>query len=78
LYDDIRKDFVQFTQNLISAISKFDDTVAGILPKECLFRINKDTRFSHDKTPYKTNLGTNIAMGGKKTSLASYYVHIQP
>jgi len=78
LYDDIRKDFVTFTKNLISAISKFDDTVDGVQSKECIFRINRDTRFWPDKTPYKTNLGTNIAMWGKKTSLAGYYIHIQP
>lgn len=85
LYDQIRKDFVVLTQNLIKNISKFDDTVSGVLPKECIFRINRDTRFWNDKTPYKNNLGANIAMGGKKTSLpagqaglAGYYVHIQP
>jgi uncharacterized protein (TIGR02453 family) len=63
---------------LIASISKFDDTVEGVQSKECIFRINRDTRFSPDKTPYKNNLGTNIAMGGKKTSLAGYYVHVQP
>lgn len=78
MYDDIRKEFVAFTKNLISSISKFDDTIDGVQSKECIFRINRDIRFSPDKTPYKTNLGTNIAMGGKKTSLAGYYVHIQP
>lgn len=78
LYDDIRKEFVTFTKNLIASISKFDDTIEGVQSKECIFRINRDTRFWPDKTPYKTNLGTNIAMWWKKTSLAGYYVHIQP
>lgn len=78
LYDQIRKDFVKSTQTLIQNISKFDDTISWVNQKDCIFRINRDIRFSHNKTPYKTNLGTYIALWGKKSSLAGYYIHIQP
>jgi uncharacterized protein (TIGR02453 family) len=46
--------------------------------KDCVFRINRDIRFSNDKTPYKTNLGASISPGGKKSLSAGYYFHLQP
>lgn len=63
--------------SLIDGISEFED-LAGITPKECNFRINRDIRFSVDKSPYKNWLAASIAEGGKKSSKQSYYVHIQP
>ncbi len=42
-----------------------------------MFRINRDIRFSKDKSPYKTNFGGFIASGGKKSSHAGYYLHIE-
>ena len=64
--------------DLIDRISKFDETVAGVDPKTCVFRIYRDVRFSKDKSPYKTNLGAFIAPGGKKAMLPGYYFHVQP
>jgi uncharacterized protein (TIGR02453 family) len=48
--------------------------------KSCIFRINRDVRFSNDKSPYKTNMGAFIVKGGKKNGdkYAGYYVHIEP
>jgi uncharacterized protein (TIGR02453 family) len=43
-----------------------------------LFRINRDVRFSKDKSPYKTNFGIAITSGGKKSPLAGYYLHLEP
>ena len=47
-------------------------------PKDCMFRIYRDIRFSKDKSPYKTNFGTFIAKGGRKSMRPGYYFHIQP
>ena len=47
-------------------------------PKDCLFRIFRDVRFSKDKRPYKTNMGSFIAKGGRKSMRAGYYFHIEP
>ena len=43
-----------------------------------MFRINRDIRFSNDKSPYKTNFGGFIVPGGKKSGNAGYYIHIEP
>ncbi|MGB8490793.1 MAG: DUF2461 domain-containing protein, partial [Bacteroidales bacterium] len=48
--------------------------------KTCMYRINRDIRFSNDKTLYKTHLGAFIVRGGKNNGnrLAGYYFHIEP
>lgn len=63
---------------LIGEIGKFDDAVVGLDPKACVFRIYRDTRFSKDKSPYKTNLGAYIAPGGRKSMQPGYYFHLEP
>ncbi|MCA1590486.1 MAG: DUF2461 domain-containing protein [Acidobacteria bacterium] len=63
---------------LIGRIAKFDPAVGGLDPKNCVFRIYRDVRFSKDKSPYKTNMGAFIAPGGRKAMSPGYYFHIQP
>jgi uncharacterized protein (TIGR02453 family) len=78
LYLDAKYDFEIFVAQLIERISEFDETVSGLLPKDCVFRIYKDVRFSKDKSPYKTNFGATINRGGRKMNTAGYYFHIAP
>ena len=78
-YDEAKKDFELFIQQLIDTHGKKDKTISSLKAKECLFRINRDIRFSKDKTPYKTNFGASINKGGKKAfSTAGYYFHLEP
>lgn len=77
-YDAVKKDFIDYVQKLIAGISTFDKKVSGLEAKNCVFRINRDVRFSHDKSPYKTNMGANISPGGKKSPAAGYYFHVEP
>ena len=77
-YDDAKKDFEGLIQSVIDKQGKNDKLIAGLKAKECLFRINRDIRFSKDKTPYKTNLGASINRGGKKSLFAGYYLHCEP
>ena len=78
LYDDARGEFEQFIAILIPVIRGIDPDVDVMSPKECLFRIFRDVRFSKDKSPYKTNFGAFIARGGRKSPHAGYYIHIEP
>ncbi len=78
LYEDARKDFEIFIDELIHRMCDFDPTLMGLQAKECMFRIYKDVRFSKDKTPYKTNMGAAINEGGRKMPIPGYYFHIQP
>ena len=78
-YEEAKADFTNFIQQVIDAHGKKDKTIAGIKAKDCLFRINRDIRFSKDKSPYKTNFGASINKGGRKAfSTAGYYFHLEP
>ena len=76
-YDEIKKYHIELVDEFITRISKFDDNVAALNAKQCIFRINRDIRFSNDKTPYKTNVGAYIIEGGKKDWRGGYYLHLE-
>jgi uncharacterized protein (TIGR02453 family) len=78
LYEDAKNDFDVFIFELINDIAEFDESVSGLEPKNCTFRIYKDIRFSKDKTPYKTGMGASINKGGRKSDYPGYYFHLQP
>ncbi|MCU0363065.1 MAG: DUF2461 domain-containing protein [Bacteroidales bacterium] len=80
LYDSARKNFEAFVQSVIDELAKAEPILRGLEAKTCIFRINRDTRFSNDKSPYKTNFGAFIARGGKKNGdkYAGYYLHLEP
>lgn len=77
-YTAARKEMEAYVDGLISDVSTWDSSIAGIKAKDCVFRIFRDTRFSNDKTPYKTNFGAFLVPGGKKFARAGYYLHIEP
>jgi uncharacterized protein (TIGR02453 family) len=77
-YEKTRTDFLAFTAFLIDEIRKFDTEVPLLQPKDCMFRIFRDVRFSNDKSPFKSNYGSYIARGGRKSGYAGYYIHLQP
>ena len=77
-YLSAKNDFENFVQEIIVKISAFDDDIKELQPKNCTFRINRDIRFSKDKTPYKTNMGASFNRGGKKSIFAGYYFHLEP
>ena len=65
---------------LLAAITTFDSDIAAshLDPKSCIMRINRDIRFSKDKSPYKTNVFAFINKGGKKSPRGGYYLHLEP
>ena len=77
-YEDAKSDFESFIQEVIDKHGKKDETIRDLVAKKCTFRINRDIRFSKDKTPYKTNMGGSLDRGGKKSIYAGYYVHLEP
>jgi len=77
-YDAAKQDFAALTQKVITQFGKKDPAIALLQPKECLFRINRDVRFSKNKSPYKNNMGASIKAGGKISLAAGYYIHLEP
>jgi uncharacterized protein (TIGR02453 family) len=77
-YEAAKKDFEQLIQAVIDKHGKADETISHLKAKDCMFRINRDIRFSKDKSPYKTNMGAYINRGGKKSLYGGYYFHCEP
>ncbi len=77
-YQDCRAEFIEVIADVLKEMSKFESGVADLEAKKCIFRINRDIRFSNDKSPYKTNFGAAISEGGKHSENPSYYFHLQP
>jgi uncharacterized protein (TIGR02453 family) len=78
-YEAAKADFAEFIQQVIDLHSKKDPSIKNLQAKDCMFRINRDVRFSKDKSPYKTNFGASINKNGRKAMhTAGYYFHLEP
>ncbi|MDO4159930.1 MAG: DUF2461 domain-containing protein [Prevotellaceae bacterium] len=77
-YLSVRADFEEGINMAIARIAEFDPSIKHITVKDATYRFYRDTRFSTDKSPYKTHLGAYIAAHGKKALHGGYYIHIEP
>jgi uncharacterized protein (TIGR02453 family) len=77
LYTESQENVIFFLEALINEMSGFDEELGKIDAKKSLFRIYRDTRFSKDKIPYKTNFGASLGMG-KGSQKGGYYLHLEP
>lgn len=71
----VKAPFKAFVEEVIGACSEREPIFEGLESKHCIFRINRDTRFSKDKRPYKTHVSAGIAPGGKKSGDPGLYLH---
>jgi uncharacterized protein (TIGR02453 family) len=80
-YDILREEFLAVVTELIRELGKFDRAVVACDPKKAMFRINRDIRFSNDKTPYKTRFSAGVTPSDKRRPSAAggptYYFHIE-
>jgi len=77
-YISAKNDFDDLVNDLLKKMTLFDADMKELETKKCIFRINRDLRFSKNKTPYKINLSASFNKGGKKSINAGYYFHLQP
>lgn len=77
-YHAARKDMEGLVASVLAELPRVDQDIAGLQPKDFMFRIYRDVRFSKNKAPYKTNFGASIAKGGKRSPFPGYYIHIEP
>ncbi|MFY7653049.1 MAG: DUF2461 domain-containing protein [Chitinophagaceae bacterium] len=77
-YEVAKGNFLAFTAAILKQFALIDAGISHLQPKDCVFRINRDVRFSKNKEPYKTNMGLSISAGGKKGNMAGYYFHLEP
>lgn len=76
-YDVARASFEAFVTDVISGFDDIEE-LGSVSAKDCIYRLNRDIRFSPDKTPYKTHMAAVIGRGGRKSVERSYYVQIAP
>ena len=73
-----KEPFENFVIDLIEMVKKHDKTV-NVLPKDCIFRINRDVRFSKNKEPYKIQMSAVVNAGGKKNiTKPGIYTEVTP
>ena len=75
--DQVKRPMRDLVERLNAALMQFAPAYVTDADK-AIYRIYRDTRFSKDKTPYKTNLGIVFGWGGKKTESPGYYFHLEP
>jgi uncharacterized protein (TIGR02453 family) len=77
-YEAAKNNFLAFVETTLNEIRKFDNNLNELTAKQCVFRINRDVRFSKNKDPYKNNFGASFSKGAKKINAAGYYFHLEP
>jgi uncharacterized protein (TIGR02453 family) len=80
LYQAYKDDIIQFTAKLLLELAKIDFSIlnADLVPKKYLTRVNRDLRFSKDKTPYKNYFLIVFNKNAPHGNTAGYFVHIEP
>ncbi|MEM8521550.1 DUF2461 domain-containing protein [Flavobacterium sp. PL12] len=76
-YEAFKKDYYQLASDLLDALKPLDASLEMQEVKNCTFRINRDIRFSKDKTPYKSHLGFWFSSGAKGQNRSGYYIHLE-
>jgi uncharacterized protein (TIGR02453 family) len=74
----VKEPFEAFVAAVIERVARLDPTVT-ITPRDAIFRINRDVRFSKDKAPYKSRMSAVVAAGGRKDhSSGGIYFELGP
>ncbi|MBG6061357.1 uncharacterized protein (TIGR02453 family) [Flavobacterium sp. CG_9.1] len=76
-YESFKNDYQQLVADFLDAMKPLDPSLEMLEVKNCTFRINRDIRFSKDKTPYKTHLGVWLSSGAKGLNRSGYYIHLE-
>jgi len=76
-YESYKKDYHAFIASLLDDMKKLDHSLEPLEVKNCTFRINRDIRFSKDKSPYKTNIGAWFSTNKNRKNSPGYYIHFE-
>jgi uncharacterized protein (TIGR02453 family) len=77
-YENYKKDYHNFIGSILIEMKKLDKSLEPLEVKNCTFRINRDIRFSKDKSPYKTNMGVWMSQDRTQKNAPGYYIHYEP
>ena len=76
-YDTFKEDYLELTSKILEIMKSLDSSLKMLEVKNCTFRINRDIRFSKDKSPYKSYAGIWLSSAAKEKNRAGYYIHIE-
>lgn len=77
-YQEASAEFEALVQELILRLGELDNRILNYTPKELTFKLNRDTRFSHDKSPYTPAFRAHISSCGKLPVPVGFYLMIKP
>jgi uncharacterized protein (TIGR02453 family) len=79
-YEDAKANLVEVAAKLTAEVARFDEAIrqSGFDPASAVTRMNRDMRFSKDKTPYKTDFFVIVRSSPHFQRIAGYSVHIEP
>lgn len=77
-YQAANAQFEELIQNLSFRIREFDGSILSRTPRELTFKLVRDTRFSHDKSPYNPAFRAHISARGKLPIPVGYYIMLKP
>ncbi|RYU94808.1 DUF2461 domain-containing protein [Emticicia agri] len=77
-YDRAKASFEKLCQDILNGLSAFQDDLINTKVKDCIFRINRDIRFSKDKSPYKKYFSAAFGPGGRSSGRIDFFLQIQP
>jgi uncharacterized protein (TIGR02453 family) len=78
LFHQNRDAFWKDAEDILAFVKTIEPRMENLELKNCIFRQNRDIRFSANKNPYKINFSAYYAIGGKKSILPGYYIHVEP
>jgi uncharacterized protein (TIGR02453 family) len=76
-YENYKKDYHNYIASILSEMKSLDQSLEPLEVKNCTFRINRDIRFSKDKSPYKTNMGVWFTQNKNRKNSPGYYIHFE-
>jgi len=76
-YENYKKDYHNYIASLLVEMKPLDKSLEPLEVKNCTFRINRDIRFSKDKSPYKTNMGVWFTQNKFRKNSPGYYIHFE-
>lgn len=76
-YEDYKKAYHNFIASVLAEMKPLDSKLEPLEVKNCTFRINRDIRFSKDKSPYKTNMGVWLSQNKNRKNAPGYYIHYE-
>lgn len=75
-YDELRARWIEDLDKLIACMSVWEPGMATQSGRSAAYRFYRDTRFSPDKSPFKTYFSAALSPFGRKTEMAAYYLQV--